>query len=105
MNKEEILAKSRQENKDRDLYELSIDKNASRVGIIVMYMIVFILTMVNVFQNGRLSFALWTVAFSVDTSMYIYKAVKLRTKKSIVSAVVTLIADIVATCLFFGNVS
>ena len=34
MNKEEILAKSRKENKNRDIAGMDINKNASRISLI-----------------------------------------------------------------------
>ena len=36
MNKEEILAKSRAENKNKDVYEIEVLKQANSCGIIVM---------------------------------------------------------------------
>ncbi len=101
MNRDEILAKSRKENKDRDLYEMSIDRSAGRVGVVVMYAVVLILTIVSIIQTGKLDIMLWIVAFSVDTSMEIYKAIKLKTKKSITSAIALVIADIASTVFFF----
>lgn len=103
MNKEEILARSRQENKEKDLYELSIEKRAGRVGVVVMYAVVLILTIISVIQTGKLNFMLWIVALSVDTAMDIYKAVKLKTAKSVISALILIVADIVATILLFNE--
>lgn len=103
MNREEILAKSRQENKDRDLYTLSVEKNASRVGIITLFAVALILTLISVFQTGKLNFIVWIVVFSVDTAMDTYRAIKLRTKKAIFSALFSIIADIAVTVLFFGE--
>lgn len=39
MNKEEILAKSREENKERDLYQLEIENKANNIalGIIIIF--------------------------------------------------------------------
>ncbi len=101
MNKDEILARSRQENRDRDLFEMSVDRSAGRVGVVVMYAVVLILTVINVIQTGKLDIMLWIVAFTVDTSMEIYKAVKLKTRKSITSAIALVIADIASSVFFF----
>lgn len=103
MNKEEILARSRQENKEKDLYELSIEKRAGRVGVVVMYAVVLILTIISVIQTGKLNFMLWIVALSVDTAMDIYKAANLKTAKSVISALILIVADIVATILLFNE--
>ena len=34
MNKEEILAMSRQENKDKDLYEMQVTESSANIGVI-----------------------------------------------------------------------
>lgn len=104
MTKDEILAKSREENKERDLYTLSIERNAGRVGVIVMYAVVLILTIIHVIQTGNLNYMLWIVALSVDTAMDIYKAVKLKSKKAIASAIALAVADVAMTVLFFRDI-
>ena len=104
MTKDEILAKSREENKERDLYTLSIECNAGRVGVIVMYAVVLILTIIHVIQTGNLNYMLWIVALSVDTAMDIYKAVKLKSKKAIASAIALAVADVAMTVFFFRDI-
>ncbi len=103
MTKEEILSKSRQENGERDLYAMTVERNAGRVGVIVLYVIVVILTIIHVITTGKLNFMLWIIALSVDTSMDIYKAVKLKSKKIMLSAIGLLIADIAMTVIFFSE--
>jgi len=68
-----------------------------------MFVAAFILTVINVFQTGRLDLTIWIIVFAVDTAMYIYKAVRLRTKKSVVMAVITVAAEILVLLLFFGD--
>ncbi len=103
MNKDEILAKSRQENKDKDLYTLSIEKSASRVGVITMFAVALILTLISVIQTGKLNFTVWIMTLSVDTAMDVYRAVKFKTKKAILSAIITFAADVAVTALFFND--
>lgn len=103
MTKDEILAKSRQENKERDLYTLSIERNAGRIGVIVMYAVVLLLTIIHVIQTGKLNLMLWIVALSVDTAMDIYKAIKLKSRTAITSAVFLAVADIAVTATLFRD--
>ncbi len=103
MTKDEILSRSREENKERDLYRLSIDRNAQRVGVIVMYAVALILTIVHVIQTGKLNYMLWIVALSVDTAMDIYKAITLKSKKAIVSALILVVVDVAMTLFLFRD--
>ena len=49
MNKEDILAKSRQENKNRDIAGMDINKNASRISIAFsMFFILFLMLLTRI---------------------------------------------------------
>lgn len=104
MTREEILAKSRQENKDQDLYELSVGSNAGRIGLIAMYAAAVILSLVSIIRTGYFDLSVWLVAMTGEAAMKIYKAVKLKTPKAIIYAAVSILIDVVIAVLIFMGV-
>ncbi|MBR6624191.1 MAG: hypothetical protein IKK91_09910 [Ruminococcus sp.] len=103
MTKDEILEKSRQENKERDLYKLSVESNAGRIGIIVMYVVVAILTIVHFIVTKKFNRMLWIIALTVDLSMDIYKGVKLKDKGWLAVAVGLAAIDVMMTLRMLGD--
>ena len=51
MNKEEILAKGRAENKNKDLYEQEILKQASRIAVMVQMILAAIFFLTQIFVD------------------------------------------------------
>lgn len=104
MTKEDILAKSRQENKDQDLYELSVSSNAGRIGSIAMYAAAVILSLVSIIRMGYFDLSVWLVAMTGEAATEIYRAVKLKTPKAIGYAAVSILIDVVIAVLIFMGV-
>ena len=88
MNKEEILAKSRQENKNRDFAEMDKAKNASRFAIIVSAGFTCLWTILSVVATSRVNFAVIATEFCMLFTFHLYKAVKHKTSDSIICAAV-----------------
>lgn len=87
MNREEILAKSRQENKNRDISEISQTKDASRFAIIfslVFYIIYSTLTMI---ANKPLNKGIAAMETCVMFAVYLHKSIKTRKSEHILCAV------------------
>lgn len=78
MNKEEILAKSRQENKNQDLYDLQISEKSATVGVLTGVIICTILFVFEIFVCGNTNFSLWSILAGINASVGIYKGIKLR---------------------------
>lgn len=95
MNKEEILAKSRQDNKDKDLYELEVNKKASNIGSVSGIIICAILYATEIMVCGTQNYGLWSIIAAVTAGIYLYSGIKLRKKARIavgaIWAVVTVI--------------
>ena len=88
MTKEEILAKSRQENKDKDLYELEIDTKAEFVGAITAFSICLVLFASEIFICGKTNFGLWGMICSLNAGSYIYKGIKLKKTSVLVCGII-----------------
>ena len=106
MNKEEILKKSRQENKNRDIAEMDKLKNASRFAIIVSMCFIAVFTILSLFVKCRVNYGVIATEFSMIFSIHLYKAIKERTLESIIYAAIIgfvfAIFSFMAVCELFG---
>ncbi len=87
MNKEEILEKSRAENKGKDYFELEVEKNSKVVALLTADFLLLIIFFLKIFSGNGLDHCIWAVVSSICAGEYIYKAVKLKDKKNILAAV------------------
>lgn len=88
MNKEEILERSRAENKNKDIYELEIIKQASVKTTIVMMTLVGVFTMVQMLVGGGIHWGLWALSFTPEMVTFWVKYRRLRRKHELVMAIV-----------------
>ena len=88
MNKEEILAKSRQENKNRDIAEIDKAKSASKFALIVSAGFTCLWTFISVIATSRVNFSVIATEFCMIFTFHLYKAVKHKSFESIVCAAV-----------------
>lgn len=97
MNKEEILRKSRTENKNLDIFELEIINKGSsiamRVGLIVCCLISAISAVFIAKDNCWMivSMPCWTIYFSMLGSLYVFKYSKLRKTHELLFAIIYLL--------------
>ena len=88
MNKEEILAKSRLENKNRDIAEIDKAKSASKFAILVSASFTCLWTILSVIATSRVNFAVLATEFCMVFTFHLYKAVKHKNFDSIICAAV-----------------
>ncbi len=92
MNKDEILAKSRNENKDGDEMELQILANASKFAMKVGGIFsVIIVAFSRLFDEPMLGLAAWTVYFSMFGSKLLYQFIKTKEKSKLLLAVLGIV--------------
>lgn len=58
MNKEEILEKSHNENRQKDPYEMEINLKASQIGTMIVLIICFVLFFVQILAGGGMNYGL-----------------------------------------------
>lgn len=79
MNKEEILAKSRKENKNQDIFELEIINKGSniamRIGLLICCLISLASAIFITKDNGWILAAVpcWAIYFSMLGTLFVYK--------------------------------
>lgn len=97
MDKNEILEKSRNENKNADPYEMEINAKALSHGMWSAFLICVILMFIKYIKEDKFDFSLVAMLWVLNAVAYTYKAVKLKEKKLITSAVCFDIAAVIWT--------
>ena len=97
MDKNEILEKSRNENKNADPYEMEVSTKALSHGMWSAFLICVILMFIKFIKEDKLDFSLVAMLWVLNAVAYTYKAVKLKEKKLIAQAVLNDIAAAVWT--------
>ena len=87
MNKEEILEKSRTENKNKDIYEQEILKQANTSAVIVMMVLATIFFAAQIFVGGGINWGIWALVFSANMTTLWVKYIKLRRKNEFLLAI------------------
>ena len=100
MKKEEILEKSRQENKGTDEMELAVlglaGKRAAQIGMLVCCAV----AVLQVAFTDSISFESWMIYFSILGTIFTVKYVKLYRKHELLLAVLFIILFVFFTVLF-----
>lgn len=94
MNKEEILAKSRKENKDQDIYEKEVLKEAGNAGAICASVLCLIFFATQIFVGEGTNYGLWAIIFAIQAGGFTVKAVKLKRKHEIVIAIMYVVVTL-----------
>lgn len=99
MDKEEILKKSREENKNMDVYDLEVQRDGRNIGAVVAVILAFVFFVIQLCTGGGKNYALFAIAASVFSSTFIVKAVKRKRKHEIVVALFYTIATVLFSIL------
>lgn len=91
MNKEEILEKSKEENKNRDPYDLEVSNNGFVFGIITAMIIGIVLWAVELIATGIFEYRIYCLAVAVTAVSSLYRGIKLKNKKLVCIGVLTLL--------------
>lgn len=86
MDKEEILSKSRAENKNKDMYEQEASKLAGSITVAVMLVFAGVFFIAQIVTGGGLNFGLWALVFSADMTNHWVKYIKLRLRGELLAA-------------------
>ena len=86
MNKEEILAKSRAENKNQDAYEKEILKQGQVVSLIVIVIIATVFFIVQIFAGGGINCGIYAIVLSGSMATFWVKWIKLRRRHELAMA-------------------
>ncbi len=88
MKKDEILARSRAENKNRDIYEQEVLKQGWEIAFAVMAILAAVFSAVQIFLGGGTNCGLWAIVFSGMMATFWVKWLKLRRRHEFVLALI-----------------
>lgn len=83
MNKEEILEKSRKENKNKDVYEQEIIKQGNAIVCSVMVILATVFFIIQVLTGGGINYGLYAIVFCHSMVLSWMKWIKLRQRKEL----------------------
>lgn len=99
MNKEEILEKSRAENKNVDIYEQEVLKQAGTSASIVMMVFAGVFSVAQMLVGGGINWGLWALSLSVDMTTFWVKYNRLHRKHELVMAIIyTIMVSAMSGC-------
>ncbi len=84
MDKDEILARSRKENKGGDFVEAAVQARANTIALAVGIIVCGLLSVLHAIFADTPDFGIWTAYFSVLATTMIVKFVKLRRRHELV---------------------
>ncbi|MBQ8780126.1 MAG: hypothetical protein IJZ72_00425 [Oscillospiraceae bacterium] len=103
MNKEEILAKSRMENKDKDIADLEADKKASSFALIFGAIAAGILYCVQLFTGNGVNYSVWTTIVIITSALYWHKYHSLKKKEDLTCGILWTITSIIVLTMTISS--
>lgn len=103
MNKEEILEKSRQENKNQDVYEKEVLIKAGNIGAITVVILCLILYCLQIFLGEGADYGLVALFFGLEAAIFTVKGIKLKRKHEIILAAMYIIFTLAASAAHIYN--
>ncbi|MBQ8170907.1 MAG: hypothetical protein IJZ95_02830 [Oscillospiraceae bacterium] len=107
MDKEQILAMSRQENQNKDLYELEINKKATEIASIASTIVCAVLYMAEILICGNKNFGLWSVIAAFIAGKFLYMGIRSKnanhTALGVIWAIIFVIAAVSAIVNLFAT--
>ena len=102
MNKDEILAISRAENKNKDIYEQEVLKQASRSAVVVQMSLATLFILIQIFTVGGINCGLWAIVFSANMTISWVKYIKLHRKYELgIVIAYTVLVSVMAGCYIY----
>lgn len=80
MDKAEILAKSRAENKNRDIYEQEVLKQANHYAVIVLLILATVFFIVQILGGGGINYGIYALVLSGNMTVSWVRYAKLKEK-------------------------
>lgn len=99
MNKEEILEKSRKENKNQDVFEKEVIIQGNRYACLAAAILATIFFVIQIFTGGGMDYGLYAVVFSMPMAGFWMKYAKLRKKHELFVAICYTVAVVLFSAL------
>lgn len=103
MNKDEVLEKSRNENKNQDEFYAEVNKSSMRVGMLAVVVVCLLLMVVEYFVYGECNNGYIVIITAVNAALNLYKGIKLKDKSFIISGIIWLLVTVIDTANYIMN--
>ena len=97
MDKEEVLAKSRMENKGRDMPVIEERKSSARFAIIIGFCFMAVIAVLSLIAHSKMIYGVVAMEFCIVFAMNLYNAIKKKERKPIIMTATTGITFILST--------
>ena len=94
MNREEILAKSQQENRGQDIANLEVSKNGMQIGWVVIICLLAFVTVVDALVFERMNSEVFFAVTASTSVVFFYKYMKRHQKHELFVALIDAVAAI-----------
>lgn len=95
INRDEILSKSRKENKDKDLFKIEVQIQAGNIGSLTAIILATIFFVTQVLIGEGFDFGLYAIIVSISAAGFIFKAIRMKHKRDIILATVYTLATLI----------
>ena len=87
MDRDEILEKSRIENKGRDMPKIEEGKSSARFAIIVGFVFIIIMAFLSLIAHSKMIYGIVATEFCLVFAMGLYNAIKKKERKYIIMTI------------------
>ena len=94
MNREEILAKSQQENQGQDVADLEVSKAGMKLGWLTVICLLALVSVVDAIVFERMNSEVFFAVTAATSVIFFYKYMKLRKKHELITAIVDAVAAV-----------
>ena len=94
MNREEILERSRQENRGQDVANLEVSRSSIVSGWIVAVCLLAVVAVTEALKYERMNFGIFFAVMAGCSAIFIHKYLKLRKQHELIIAIVYVVASI-----------
>ena len=106
MDKENILAKSRAENKNQDVYEQEVLKQGHMVSLIVIIILATIFFIAQIIAGGGVNYGIYAVVLSGSMATFWVKWIRLRRRHELAMALLyTAVVIALSLCHIYNLVT
>lgn len=103
MDKEQILQKSRKENKNKDIAELEVINQASGLAVRIGILVCCFISVAEVIATNQVNYSCWMIYFSMLATLFCVKCIKLRRKHEILLTIFFLICFFVMAACYIRH--
>ena len=94
MNREEILAKSQQENQGQDIADLEVSKASMKLGWLVVVCLLAFVSVVDAIAFERMNSEVFFAVTAATSAIFFSKYLKLRRRHELIIAIIDAVAAV-----------